>query len=429
MIGQACASPTDSLKVCLALHALVRQSAPDPLQRYVFASTLVALIRSRIRLLRSVGWMFHAPCLAEGTGKTLLWSVLAATLSGNAQALQSRQQDQFWAAVQGTQAYADAMVRAQQHCSAPFGRGVNYTDLRCQLRRVSPDRVLVFHHYDQRGILPETWLEALSAAQKAGWMVLFSTSDLEPRAAQRLEELGIVLAKRHNIGLCLGAYKDLALLLASAPSVLGGVQSLVLANDSNLLVRSPSVWLDQLQDWHSSGQATSKPVLAGLTDSAQRACYHLQSFCLHANHALLMHLAWQRFWTGFSVAGSKDDLINRGEIGLSQAMLAAGVGLKPVYPLVQALLEHQGMAEELRRYNIFQPRHVNQSLFAWQSLLDRGFPLVKKHVLFELIENQGLPIAMAELSQWIPPERLPLLTTDLQELFISRYSGRSPEMG
>ena len=110
-------------------------------------------------------------------------------------------------------------------------------------------------------------------------------------------------------------------------------------------------------------------------------------------------------------------------------MLAAGVQLRPAYPLVQGLLADPAMAEELQRYSIWQPRHVNQSLFAWQSLLARGFPLVKKHVLFDLIENQGLPMAMAELARWIPEERRELLAADLQQLFVSRYSGGTPELG
>ena len=203
----------------------------------------------------------------------------------------------------------------------------------------------------------------------------------------------------------------------------------MLCNDSTLPLLAPAALLRQLEAWVSEGESCPEPVLAGLTDSAERDRYHLQSFCLHANRALLQHAAWLRFWLGFSLDGSKDDLINQGEIGLSQALLAAGVQLRPAYPLVQGLLEDPAMADELQRYGIWQPRHVNQSLFAWQSLLARGFPLVKKHVLFELIENQGLPMAMAELSRWIPPERRALLAADLQELFVSRYSGGAPQMG
>ena len=61
--------------------------------------------------------------------------------------------------------------------------------------------------------------------------------------------------------------------------------------------------------------------------------------------------------------------------------------------------------------------------------LARGFPLVKKHVLFQLVEHQGQPMAIAELAGLIPKERLALLTRDIEQLLISRYSGGSPRMG
>ena len=428
-IGIVRAGSAHPLKVRSSLLALLRQSAPTRLERSVFASTLVVLIRSRLHVLSAVGRAAPPLFLVSRVEKTLLWGVIAATLAGHVTSLSHERQEAFWQAVKATQAYRDAGLRVRRRLASPFSRGLNYAELRRWLRQRRPHRVLVFHHYDQRGFLPGTWLEALSAMQMADWTVVLSTSDLAPRTVQQLEAVGIQVAWRHNIGLCLGAYKDLALLLASDPACMAGLKSLVLCNDSNLLLQSPADWLSQLEAWCAHGEASPESVMAGLTDSAQRACYHLQSFCLHANHALLHHPAWLRFWLGFSLSGSKDDLINQGEIGLSQDLLAAGVQLRPAYPLVQGLLEDPAMADELQRYGIWQPRHVNQSLFAWQSLLARGFPLVKKHVLFELIENQGLPMAMAELSRWIPPERRALLAADLQELFVSRYSGGAPQMG
>ena len=171
-----------------------------------------------------------------------------------------------------------------------------------------------------------------------------------------------------------------------------------------------------------------RPVLAGFTDSVERCCYHLQSFLLHANRPLLEHPAWLRFWLGYPVDGSKDDLINQGEIGLSQALLAAGVELRPAYSLVNGLLTDQAMATELQCYDRSQLEQVNQSLFAWRSLLARGFPLVKKHVLFKLAEHQGQRMAIADLARWLPPERCDLLARDIEQLLISRYSGGLPRM-
>ena len=202
-------------------------------------------------------------------------------------------------------------------------------------------------------------------------------------------------------------------------------------------MQPPEALLLQLDRWTTYSEVSSPdvmnadllPILSGLTDSCERGLYHLQSFFLHANRALLQHPAWLRFWLYYAIDGSKDDLINQGEIGLSQALLAARVELKPAYSLVQGLLTDPAMAEELQGYGIAQPEHVNQSLFAWRTLLASGFPLVKKHVLFQLAEHHGQPLAISELARWIPPERLDLLRRDIEQLLISRYSCSTPHVG
>ena len=220
-------------------------------------------------------------------------------------------------------------------------------------------------------------------------------------------QAGVLIARRTNIGLCLGAYRDLALLIHSIPSVHRHLKSLVLLNDSNLLLQSPEVLLLHLEKLsaQSSGKLSHephKPILSGFTDSFERQLYHLQSYFLHANQALLQHQSWLKFWLDLRIDGTKDDLINKGEIGLSQMLLASGVVLNPTSPLVQRLLSDRVMADELQTYNISQPEQVNQSLFSWSSLLDIGFPFVKKHVLFRLVEHQGQRMAISELARRIP---------------------------
>ena len=54
-----------------------------------------------------------------------------------------------------------------------------------------------------------------------------------------LDQSGVYIARRLNIGLCVGAYRDLAILFDSLPEVRSRLSSLVFCNDSNLLVVSP----------------------------------------------------------------------------------------------------------------------------------------------------------------------------------------------
>ena len=412
----------------LGVLQLVRSLSADRSERRRLGAAVVRLLRQRRQSLSALGPLLRvAPTVAKA--KLQLWQNLA----------RSRAADRFkWTSpeapsevavsIRSTQAYSDAVVALSRDRNGFLQRGPDYGQLRQRWREQPPERLLVFHHYDRRGLLPQSWREALLELQAAGWQVVLSSPQLDPAVSAALAPAGVQIIGRANIGLCLGAYRDLALLLHSTPAANRQLQALVLCNDSNLLVQPPDALVAQLERW-TTQNAVTRPVLAGLTDSAQRDCYHLQTFLLHANRALLQHPVWLRFWLQYAIDGSKDDLINYGEIGLSQALLAAGVELQPSYPLVQGLLTDPAMAEELQGYGIAQPEHVNQSLFAWRSLLARGFPLVKKHVLFQLVEHQGQPMAIAELAGLIPKERLALLTRDIEQLLISRYSGGSPRMG
>lgn len=414
-----------------SLRQLVRHLAATPSERAISMAAMVHLIRDRRRLLPLLRMV-----PSTRSAKLRLWRALAvAAMASRADggrhdptsstdpAEIADLQKALWA----TQAWRDAQASHLASCSSPFGRGLNYSALLAQWRRQPPERLLIFHHHDRRGLLPRSWFQALIAARAAGWTVVLSSSDLAPPLQRQLEQEGVLLALRRNVGLCLGAYKDLCLLL-QVPAVAQALRSLVLANDSTLPVAAEAAFTDQLQAWVNAFETTSTPVLAGLTDSAERGRYHLQSYLLYANRALVGSLAWQRFWLGFSPCGSKDELINRGEIGLSQTVLAAGGSLQPAYPLIEALLNQPAMAAELQSYRVWQPTQINPTLFAWQSLLARGFPLVKKHALFDLAENEGQPMALAALAAWLAPERRALLSADLHELFISRYSFQEPDV-
>jgi hypothetical protein len=85
-------------------------------------------------------------------------------------------------------------------------------------------------------------------------------------------------------------------------------------------------------------------------------------------------------------------------------------------------MSESGVAEELLRFRIDHPQHVNLTLFAWQALLGHGFPLIKKQILFDQIETHGQPIALSTLLSWLPPARVDLIRGDLQRLFVGRFS-------
>ena len=421
----------------LGVLRLVRGLSADRSERRRLGAAVIRLLRQRRLSLNVLGpLMRFAP--TAGQVKLILWQGLARSRDDSFSQWKSPEASKVLAAaIRSTQAYTNAVADLSRDRNGFLQRGKDYSYLRHLWRDQPPERLFVFHHYDRRGLMPQSWSEALLVLQENGWQVVLSSPLVDQAISTQLGLAGVQIVGRVNIGLCLGAYRDLALLLHSTPTVLRQLKALVFCNDSNLLVQSPEALVAQLEQWTkwsdqsepNATNAAQEPILAGLTDSAQRNCYHLQSFLLHANQALLQHHAWLRFWLHYAIDGSKDDLINQGEIGLSQALLAAGVKLQPAYPLVDGLLTDPAMAKELRGYGIVQPEHVNQSLFAWRSLLARGFPFVKKHVLFQLKEHQGQPMAIAELAPFIPKERRELLNRDIEQLLISRCSGGPPRMG
>ena len=231
---------------------------------------------------------------------------------------------------------------------------------------------------------------------------------------------GIKLAFRDNIGMCIGSFRDLSLLLQFSPSLVDKYRSLVLINDSNLFLASPSVLLSYLNKIVSSAEDSPLPTLFGCTDSVQLNSYHLQSFFLYANFSLLSNISWLRFWLNLSVDSSKDELIKTGEIGLSQYLLSNGISLRALFPLVHGLLCHPEMSDELLSYGIHLPEDINQTLFAWRSLLDRGYPFIKKHVLFRLLESRaGHRLSISDLAPYIPANQFDLIQKDIHQLLIN----------
>ena len=122
----------------------------------------------------------------------------------------------------------------------------------------------------------------------------------------------------------------------------------------------------------------------------------------------------------FNPYGEKDDLIQRGEIGLSQWLLKRGVQINARYSLVSILLSKTGAYPELKELDLRQPKEVNVTLMCWKALLRAGFPLIKKQLLFD--PPHFLPRAMpiSELSEHLSKDD-EHLNNDLEQLLKSKF--------
>lgn len=303
-------------------------------------------------------------------------------------------------------------VPCPEHAAADLSRVARWLQQQPQ-----PISVMHFHHYDRLGYLPLLWRRFLCDVKAAGLTVFVTTcSGFDADARNFLDAEGIVAIRRPNRGRCIAAFRETALLCqALAPSGLM-LQALVMINDSTLPISVDSSPLVTLQALVESANA-SVPVLAGLTDSFERG-YHLQSFCLAANRALLMDPAWSLFWMALEPDLNKHDLVGAGEVGLSTCLASAGVKLQPLFPLVDRLLPLSMAQQELKRWNDMTFDRLNASLFLPRTLLEEGCPFVKKLALFA-VPASGLELAALCLER-IAPERRSDFCQDLNRLLVSR---------
>ena len=233
----------------LGVLRFVRGLSADRSERRRLGAAVVKLLRQRRRSLSALGpLMRFAP--AGGKTKLLLWKALAHSRVVESLPWSSPEAPAVLAtAIRSTQAYTDAAVALSRDRNGFLQRGSDYDQLRRRWREQPPQRLLVFHHFDNRGLLPQSWRDALLELQAAEWQVVVSSPQLDPAICAELSPKGVQIVGRTNIGLCLGAYRDLTLLLHSTPAAYRQLKALVLCNDSNLLIQPPGALVEQLERW------------------------------------------------------------------------------------------------------------------------------------------------------------------------------------
>ena len=286
-------------------------------------------------------------------------------------------------------------------------------------REQSETKLFFWHHYDALGFLPRSWQNVLDALQARGWIVVVSSSGLNDASQDQLQQSGCIISHRDNVGLCLGAYRDFCCLLNEHQHLRDQIQILVLCNDSTLPIGGHEPFCNEV-DKISKTLRTDTARMIGLTDSVQTIAYHLQTYFLAINSSLLNAKCWPQFWEALNPHGDKDDLIQRGEVGLSQWLLKQGISLNACYSLASLLLSDPGANPELKDLDLRQPKEVNTTLMCWKALLQAGFPLIKKQLLLDPPHFLPQPIPMSELSHHLS-ETDQSLRDDLEQLLKSRF--------
>ena len=183
-------------------------------------------------------------------------------------------------------------------------------------------RVAVFVHFDRQGRVHDYVLYYLNCWRGAGFEVVFVTNapGLAAESLAKLKPLCALILRRENIGYDFAAYKDAIGTLGDV----GELDELVLVNDS---VYGP---FEDLTTILSRCDPTRAAVW-GITDNWFRR-FHLQSYFLLFKHPALASEVFTRFWSSVRYVQSKRWIIEKYEIGLTQALLQNGFRCSALYP-------------------------------------------------------------------------------------------------
>jgi lipopolysaccharide biosynthesis protein len=162
----------------------------------------------------------------------------------------------------------------------------------------------------------------------------------------------LTILRRPNSGYDFGSW---AIGLDRYPSV-AGLDEVLLLNDS---LAGPFASIDHLL----AGFHDSAADVWTLTDTTQFG-HHAQSYCLGFKRGVLVRPPLADFWREIRPQPSRDEVIWRYEIGLSQMLHREGYTIEAAIPFSRVVGDGQ-----------------NPTILGWRRLLDEGFPFVKRQLL------------------------------------------------
>jgi len=231
------------------------------------------------------------------------------------------------------------------------------------------------------------------------------------------------LIERPNFGYDFGGYRDGILALRNDFECL---ESLVLLNDS--------CWfpLPGTSDWIEDARAVGVD-FAGATSNygmapqpqgayafdawsyrSDNPHFHYCSFALHISQRLLRDKGFQRFWTDFSLTNDKLEVVQRGEIGLSQWVMRNGFSHASTLDISRfdadlAALEVERIREITQDLVIPEERELREAKAELLSRYDASEVWRKEAVRFILltVAQTGASYALPEFA--VRDKRFPFL--------------------
>jgi Rhamnan synthesis protein F len=255
-------------------------------------------------------------------------------------------------------------------------------------------RVVVFCHFDGQGRIRDHTRAYIDALCGDGLAMVFvsNSAPLAPPDLAWVRTRAARIVLRRNVGYDFAAWRD-AMTACGLPA--SGTALLLLANDSvygPLRPLGPALQridFDEADVW-------------GATDSWQHR-FHLQSYFVAFGPKALASEAFADFWNAVRAVRSKGWVVTRYEMGLSRALIAAGLRCRALWPYtgtIEALRESTAAREECPAEPARDPfaaasgrneervlnaalRHIplNPTADLWQVLIGQGFPFLKRELL------------------------------------------------
>lgn len=385
----------NSIRYALALRsaAVLLANTKDQSKPYqsLILKALIKLVRAnkrRIILFKIINLPLST--VKHYSQKLILWQTIS-----NPFAIDKQKTLHVTNAIKETEAWTSAIQDSLHYKDKILRYSWNYRERIINLKEIveglnnafkkksKSQKIFFWHHYDEQGYIPKSWIKIFAYLSRNDWQIVISSSYIQEKDVQCLIDQGCIISLRKNIGLCLGAYADFCSLLEENLNIKEKLKTLVLCNDSTIPVGDSQLFIDNIYKMEDTLNA-SEPVLTGLTSTVERSAYHIQSYCLAANSLLLKHKIWNEFWKNFYLSKNKEDLINNGEIGLSQYLLSRNIKLTAIYPIASITTIHMLPKENRKRDDLTE---INPTLHFWHHLICDGFPLLKKSILLTSAEQ------------------------------------------
>jgi hypothetical protein len=231
--------------------------------------------------------------------------------------------------------YLQDLVRQRQH-----DRQVSHVLSETVGALTLGDRVAVFILYQPKGIAGSTFF-TLDHLARAGWsVVVVSNLPLSPQDREKLAAKCARVIERPNIGYDFGAYREGWQWLDRRGH---RPKFLVLMNDSTwfpLRHGDDSLARMEALDADVTGHVFKTE------ETEDRGRDHIESHLLMLGPRALGHPDIQRFMNRYIMSNSKSATIRRGEKGISQAAIAAGLKVKALFGREEMVALLSGLSEE-----------------------------------------------------------------------------------